>query len=284
MKLLFSLVAALLMVSAFAQSTLPVASSGNTMYGSNAKAGKYANIRGFRMYYEIYGTGKPLLFIHGNGGSIKDFKNQIPYFAKNYQVILADSRAQGKSTDTSDSLTYEMMADDFNALLNQLHLDSCYVVGWSDGGIDGLMLAMRHPEKVKKLAITGANLWPDTTAIEPALFQWIVSTNDSLAKVPQIPDVKAQQKLLKLMVFNPHISTADLKKVKCPTLVIGGDNDVILPKHTMAIAEAIPKSYLWILPNSGHSTLIVYKDLFNQLVGDFFKKPYRKVKGMTQLE
>jgi pimeloyl-ACP methyl ester carboxylesterase len=59
---------------------------------------------------------------------------------------------------------------------------------------------------------------------------------------------------------------------------------VILPKHTMAIAEAIPKSYLWILPNSGHSTLIVYKDLFNQLVGDFFKKPYRKVKGMTQLE
>lgn len=283
-KMSFSLMASLLMLSAFAQSTLPVASTGTTMYGNNATVGKYADIRGFKMYYEVYGSGKPLLVIHGNGGSIKDFKNQIPYFAKNYRVILADSRAQGKSIDTSDSLTYEMMADDLNALLNKLRVDSCYVIGWSDGGIDGLLLAMRHPEKVKKLAITGANLWPDTTAVEPALFQWIVSTNDSLAKVPQKPDVKAQKKLLNLMVFNPHISTADLKKVRCPTLVIGGDNDVILPKHTMIIAQSIPQSYLWILPNSGHSTLIRYKDMFNQVVGDFFKTPYQKVKGMTQLE
>ncbi|QHV99756.1 alpha/beta fold hydrolase [Spirosoma endbachense] len=283
-KLLLSVVTALLTLSAFAQSTLPVASTGNTEYGNNAKVGKYAKIRGFNMYYEVYGTGKPLLFIHGNGGSINNFKNQIPYFTKNYKVILADSRAQGKSTDPADSLTYEMMADDFNALLNQLHVDSCYVVGWSDGGIDGLLLAMRHPEKVKKLAITGANLWPDTTAVEPDLFQWIVSTNDSLAKVPQIPTVKAQKKLLSLMIFHPHISTADLKQVKCPTLVIGGDNDVILPKHTMAIAQAIPQSYLWILPNSGHSTLIGYKDMFNQVVGDFFKTPYRKIKGMGQLD
>ena len=272
------------MVPAFSQSTLPVASSGNTMYGSNANIGKYADIRGIRLYYEVYGTGKPLLLIHGNGGSIKDFKNQIPYFAKNYQVIVADSRAQGKSTDTSDSLTYEMMADDLNVLLTKLKMDSCYVIGWSDGGINGLLLAMRHPEKVKKLAITGANIWPDTTAVEPSLFQWIVSTNDSLAKVTQIPAVKAQKKLLNLMALHPHISTADLKKVKCPTLVIGGDNDVILPKHTMVIAQSIPQSYLWILPNSGHSTLIVYKDVFNQVVGDFFKTPYRKTKGMSQLE
>ena len=279
-----SLIASLLMQSTFAQSTLPVTSSGTTSYGNNAKAGKYANIRGFRMYYEIYGSGKPLLFIHGNGGSINNFKNQIPYFAKNYKVIVADSRAQGKSTDTSDSLTYEMMADDFNALLNQLHLDSCYVVGWSDGGINGVLLAMRHPEKVKKLAITGTNLWPDTTAIEPALFQWIVSTNDSLAKASQTPAVKAQKKLLNLMVVHPHISTTDLKQIRCPTLVIGGDNDVILPKHTLTIAESIPKAYLWILPNSGHSTLIHYKDLFNQVVGDFFKTPYRKISGMAKLE
>ena len=166
-KSLLSLVAFLLIQSAFAQSTLPVASSVKVLFGNNAQVGKYADIRGFKMYYEVYGTGKPLLFIHGNGGSIENFNNQVPYFAKNYKVILADSRAQGKSTDTSDSLSYEMMADDFNELLNQLHVDSCYVVGWSDGGIDGLLLAMRHPEKVKKLAITGANLWPDTTAIEP---------------------------------------------------------------------------------------------------------------------
>ena len=283
-NLFLSLITLLLIFPTFAQSTLPVASSGNTMYGENARVGKYANIRGFKMYYEVYGAGKPLLFIHGNGGSINNFKNQIPYFAKNYKVIVADSRAQGKSTDTSDSLTYEMMADDFDALLNQLHVDSCYVIGWSDGGINGLLLAMRHPKKVKKLAITGANLWPDTTAVDPGLFQWIVSTNDSLAKVPQIPAVKAQKKLLNLMVIHPHISTTDLQQVHCPTLVIGGDNDVILPKHTMAIAHAIPRAYLWILPNSGHSTLVVYKDMFNQVVENFFKTPYRAIKGMAKLE
>lgn len=282
-KLFLTLLVFPFLHSTFAQATLSVAASGTTPYGSNAKAGKYAELRGFRMYYEVYGKGKPLLLIHGNGGSIKDFKNQIPYFSKKYKVIVADSRAQGKSVDGMDSLSYEMMADDFNALLNKLGVDSCYVIGWSDGGINGLLLAKRNPEKVKKLAITGANLWPDTTAIEPGLMQWIVSANDSLAKVPQIPVVKAQKKLLNLMVFNPHISTADLKMVKCPTLVIGGDNDVILPKHTMIIAEAIPKSYLWILPNSGHSTLVVYKNMFNSVVGDFFKKPYRKEKGLTQL-
>lgn len=283
-KLLFALLTTLPMFSARAQSTVPVATSGTTLYGQNAKVGKYADIRGFRMYYEVYGTGKPLLFIHGNGGSISNFNLQIPYFAKNYKVIVADSRAQGKSNDPGDSLTYEMMADDFNALLNKLKVDSCYVIGWSDGGINGLFLAMRHPEKVKKLAITGTNLWPDTTALEPDIFRWIVSSNDSLAKVPQEPAVKAQKKLLNLMVIHPHISPADLKKVKCPTLVIGGDNDVILPSHTLTIAEAIPKSYLWILPNSGHSTLIRYKAQFNQVVGDFFKKPYRKAKGLSQLE
>jgi len=102
------------------------------------------------MYYEVYGSGEPLLIIHGNGGSINNFLYQIPYFEKNYKVILADSRSQGKSVDNSDSLSYEMMTDDLNALLDSLHLDSCNVIGWSDGGINGLLLAIRHPDKVKK--------------------------------------------------------------------------------------------------------------------------------------
>jgi pimeloyl-ACP methyl ester carboxylesterase len=225
-----------------------------------------------------------MLLIHGNGGSAADFKHQIGYFSRDYKVILADSRAQGKSVEGSDSLSYEMMADDYNLLLDKLGIDSCYVVGWSDGGINGLLLAQRHPEKVRKLAITGANLWPDTTALEPFLVKSIKYEIDSLNHVPQTTEVKAQKKLLKLMAFNPHIPVEDLKKVNCPTLVIGGDQDVIFPSHTMVIAEAIPKSYLWILPDAGHSTLVVYKDLFNQIVGDFFKKPYKKKTGVAQFE
>jgi pimeloyl-ACP methyl ester carboxylesterase len=255
-----------------------------TLYGRNEKVGKYVTLRGFKMYYETYGAGQPLLIIHGNGGSINNFLYQIPYFAQHYKVILADSRAQGKSADTGDSLSYEMMTDDLNALLDNLHLDSCYVIGWSDGGINGLLLAMRHPEKVKKLAVTGANLTPDTSAVDPFVYNWGLHYNDTLKKMAATPKVKNDRKLAHLLTYEPHISVADLKKIQCPTLVIGGDHDVLLPKHTLLIAESIAKSYLWILPNSGHSTPIYYKDQFNQVVADFFSKPYRKIEGFDRFQ
>ena len=244
-----------------------------TIYGRNEKVGRVVNTRGFNMYYETYGTGKPLLMIHGNGGSMNNFLYQIPCFSKSYTVILADSRAQGRSVDPGDSLSYEMMADDLNALLDSLHLDSCYVIGWSDGGINGLLLAIRHPEKVKKLAITGANLWPDSTEVGANLFTEAMKYYNSLTKMAQTPKVKNDRKLAYIISFEPHISIGQLNKIRCPSLVIGGDHDVILPRHTMFIAESIPGSFLWILPDSGHDTLISYKDIFNQVVSGFFSKP-----------
>lgn len=266
-------IAVLLLQTSVAQSS-PFDTS---IYGRNEKVGRFVTIRGFKMYYETYGSGKPLLIIHGNGGSINNFLYQIPFFSQHYNVIIADSRAQGKSTDAGDSLSYEMMADDLAALLDTLHLDSCYVIGWSDGGINGLLLAMRHPQKVAKLAVTGANLWPDTSAVDPFVYNWAIKYNDTLAKMPQTPKRKNDRKLAHLLSYEPHITTEQLRAIQCPTLVIGGDHDVILPQHTLLIAQAIPKSYLWILPNSGHSTPIVYKDQFNQVVQDFFSKPYRKI-------
>ncbi len=112
--------------------------TGKQPYGNNPTVGKYFEIRGFKMYCETYGEGKPLLLIHGNGGSIKDFVNQIPFFSKKYKVIVADSRSQGKSNDSGDSLSYQMMADDYAALLDAMKIDSALVVGWSDGGNNGL--------------------------------------------------------------------------------------------------------------------------------------------------
>jgi pimeloyl-ACP methyl ester carboxylesterase len=250
-----------------------------TTYGKNTAVGKYADIRGFKMYYEVYGKGEPMLIIHGNGGSINNFLYQIPYFAKKYQVIIADSRAQGKSADPKDSLSYEMMTDDLNGLLDQLHVKQCYVIGWSDGGINGLLLAMRHPDKVKKLAVTGANLWPDATAVDPFVHKWAMDENEKLKKEKVTPETKNALKLAHLLSYEPHISIAQLSKITCPTLVIGGDHDVILPKHTMLIAESIPNSYLWLIPNSGHSTPIMKKDIFNQTVSDFFSSDYRKIEG-----
>ncbi len=257
--------------------TNPLTAYDSAHFGRNDKAGKFIHIRGFNMYYETYGQGEPLLIIHGNGGSINNFVNQIPFFAQHYHVIIADSRAQGRSIDNSDSLSYEMMTDDLNALLDKLGLDSCYVIGWSDGGINGLLLAIRHPDKVKKLAVTGANLWPDTTAVDPFIYHWAMNLNDSLAREPSTPEVKNERKLAHLLSYEPHISIQQLKTIKCPALVIGGDHDVILPQHTLLIAQSIPKSYLWILPDSGHSTPIRYKNKFNEVVYNFFVQPYRKI-------
>jgi pimeloyl-ACP methyl ester carboxylesterase len=250
-----------------------------TLYGRNEKAGKFAELRGIKMYYEIYGTGEPLIIIHGNSGSINNFLYQIPYFSQYYKVIVADSRAQGKTKDNGDSLSYEMMADDLAALLDNLGIDSCNVIGWSDGGINGLLLAMRHPKKVKKLAITGANLWPDSTAIHSFAYQWAIKMNKDLEKEKQTAEIKNTKKLFRLLSFEPHISLADLKKIECPTLVMGGDHDVILPEHTLLIAKNISRSYLWLVPNSGHSVPLFYKDQFNTVVHDFFKNAFRFIQG-----
>ena len=251
-----------------------------SLYGKNKVVGKYYDIRGFKMYCEVYGTGKPLLIIHGNGGSINNFIFQIPYFSKKYKVIIADSRAQGKSTDKGDSLTYEMMADDYAALLDAMKIDSAYVIGWSDGGINGLLLSIRHPQKVKKLAITGANLFPDTTAVLQEIWDMVTPQLTALKNKPSKTEKEKNSfKLFKLLVEQPHIPLTDLQKISCPTLVIGGDHDVIKEEHTMLIYKNIPKSYLWILPGSGHSTPVVYKDDFNKVVDRFFSTPYRTIEG-----
>jgi pimeloyl-ACP methyl ester carboxylesterase len=93
---------------------------------------------------------------------------------------------------------------------------------------------------------------------------------------------KGGYKLLKLLVENPHIPISDLQKISCPTLVMGGDHDVIKAEHTMEIYKNIPNAYLWILPNSGHSTPIVYSTEFNSKIDTFFKKSYRKIEGAAR--
>jgi len=249
-------------------------------YGHNKAAGRFYRIRGFSMYAEVYGSGQPLLIIHGNGGSINNFIYQIPYFSKNYKVIVADSRAQGRSADPGDSLSYEMMADDYSALLDSMKVDSACVIGWSDGGINGLLLAIRHPGKVKKLAVTGANLRPDTTAAWPEVLDMFEPFYDSLSHITKRNAEQRQTyKLVNLLVREPHIPLTDLQKIAAPTLVIGGDHDVIKEEHTFEIYRNIRRAYLWILPASGHSTPIMYSEDFNRVIGNFFAKPFRTFEG-----
>ncbi len=254
-----------------------------TKFGNNAAVGKYAEIRGFKMYYEIYGKGEPLLLLNGNSCSIKHLMCQIAYFSKYYKVIVPDTRAQGKSLYRGDSLTFEMLTDDYYAFLNYLKIDSCNIIGWSDGGNIGLMLAMKHPEKVKKMAVTGANLRADTLGYDPEIYDGGAYRN-TLVKEAVTPEGKNKLLLFDLMYYQRTTDTKKLKNVKCPVLVIAGDHDVIRTSHTLDIAQNIPRSYLWILPNSGHATLILYRDIFNDTVYKFLKSPYRKIEGFGRFE
>jgi pimeloyl-ACP methyl ester carboxylesterase len=173
-----------------------------------------------------------------------------------------------------------MMADDYAALLDAMKVDSADVIGWSDGGINALLLAIRHPEKVRKLASTGANLVPDTTAVPKQIWDMVMPMYTTLkSKANKTVQEKSEYKLLRLLVEQPHIPLSDLHKISCPSLIIGGDHDVIKEEHTMLIYQNIPKAYLWILPASGHSTPIVYKDDFNNVVDRFFSTPYRTITG-----
>lgn len=246
-------------------------------YGNNPAAGKYYDVRGIKMYVEVYGQGKPLLLTHGNGGSISAFSKTIPYFAKKYKVIAVDSRAHGKTIDTKDSLSFEMMADDFSALLDKMHIDSAYVIGWSDGGINALVMAMRHPKQVIKLASTGANLTPDSTALQPAVWKdFVKQYNEDKDKPRNTAKQKNEWKIFTLDYFQPNIPFSALKAIKCPSLIICGDHDLIPIEHTTKIYQAIDRAYLWVVPNSGHGTLIEHSDDFNKLVDEFFQKPYHK--------
>ncbi|MET3037243.1 alpha/beta hydrolase [Chryseobacterium sp. NRRL B-14859] len=252
-------------------------------YGNNPAAGKYYEINGIKMYCETYGKGQPLLLIHGNGGSIVDFSKQIPFFSKHYKVIVADSRAHGKSIDKGEALTYEMMSDDYAELLQKMKIDSAFVIGWSDGGINGLLLSIRHPEKVKKLIITGANLRPDSTAVQSDVFKRVSSNytkfKDQFAKNNNKTDLDySVLKYKRLLSEQPNIDPKALHSIKVPVLVIGGDYDVIKPEHTLEIFRNIPKANLWILPNSGHSTLVVYTDEFNTKADTFFKTKFRVIR------
>ncbi len=147
-------------------------------YGVNTKVGKFADVNGIKLYYEIYGNGAPLVVLHGNGGSIESASSFYPDLIKQYKVIAIDSRSQGKSTTTSEPLTYDNMASDVNALLDQLHMDSVFVWGQSDGAILALLLAKDYPKKVKRALAYSPNIQPDSLAV----FPWAITALHKIVK------------------------------------------------------------------------------------------------------
>jgi pimeloyl-ACP methyl ester carboxylesterase len=286
MKRLLVLVILTLLVSglAAAQTRKTRAIHPAVRYGANPAAGHNFTHDGVRLYFEVYGAGEPILLVHGNGGSIGDLSAQIAHFRKRYKVIAMDSREQGRSGDSPDPLTYERMADDLAALLDHLNSGPVHVLGWSDGGIEALLLAMRHPAKVKKVAAMAANLNPSEDALRPEIISLIKSM---IAGIPgsarETPQGHREVKVTQMMLDEPHIELKALEAITAPTLVLAGDHDIITDEHTIAIYQHIPNSQLAIFPNATH--MIVFDDpaLFNATVERFFRTPFVKKDRVNDL-
>lgn len=248
-------------------------------YGENKDAGNYAVLNGVKLYYETYGKGNPLILIHGNGGNIKGMQYQIEYFSKFYKVIAMDCRGRGKSELGKDSLTYMQMTRDVVSLLDYLHVDSTYIIGRSDGGIIGLLMGIHFPEKVRRIAAFGANLWPDTTALYPreveTLKQDRKQAEEMMAKHDTTRDWYLIQQRNRLMEFQPHISANDLRRIHSPVLILSCDRDVIKEEHTLFIYRNIPKCNLCIFPGETHWITGTNPNLFNSTVAKYFSEPYK---------
>ncbi len=225
--------------------------------------GKYVAVNGVKLFYEIYGEGEPLLMIHGNGGSFSCFENQVKEFSKHFKVILVDCRGRGNSTyQKGIELTFDLQVQDINLFLDQLNIPKTNILGWSDGGIIGLLLALKYPEKVNKLVTSGANIFPEG----------VIYLDDIKKTVAELISKNQGHKndldidLNNLDINYPNLKYTDLNVIKSKTLIIAGDHDMIKGEHTLKIYESIPNAQLAILPNSSHSALIENSNLFNEIV------------------
>lgn len=270
MKPIFFLFALVLTsLSGFSQNTIP--------YGSNKEAGRFIKINGVNLYYEIYGTGEPILLIHGNSTGIKGWAPQIAHFSKKYQVIAVDCRGRGNSELGKDSLTYIQQANDLSVLIKELKLKDVTIIGKSDGGIIGLLMAIYYPEGLKQLVSHSANAEPDGLYAQSVkeIHDKRVEAETMLAKGDTTKNWKLEQQKNRMMEFQPHIKAEDLKKISIPVLITSGDRDVIREEHTLWIYQHIPFANLNISPGEVHRMPTVNPELFNTIVGNWISQPFK---------
>jgi pimeloyl-ACP methyl ester carboxylesterase len=241
---------------------------GKNILGSNDAIGKYVDVNGVSLYYETYGEGEPLLMIHGNGNSMGGFIGNVPELAKHYKVVLVDCRGRGASTYNKNvELTFDLQIEDLKQFLDKLNIQKTNIIGWSDGGILGLLIAIKHPERVNKLVSMAANIFPDGCV-----------DLDDMKKVRDdlIKDNKDNKNDLAIDLYNldikyPNLEYKDLGVIKSKTLIMAGDHDEIKNEHTVKIFEAIPGAQLAVVPNSTHYLPAQNPKLFNQIVLEFLK-------------
>jgi len=240
-----------------------------------------AAVNGIRIWYAVFGQGEPVVFIHGAMGSSNYWGLQVPAVARHYQVIVLDSRGQGRSTWISEPpLSFQLMASDVLAVMDALHIPKAALVGWSDGGIIGLDIAIHHPERLTKLFAFGANSDPsaikDDIRQQPAFSEYVRRTKDEYKKLSPAPNqLKGfSEQLGRMEDTEPHFTDDQLRSIKVPTWIVDGDRDEgIKREDTDHMAALIPGAGELILPNVSHFALLQDPEQFNEALLHFLSRP-----------
>ena len=254
-------------------------------YGSNESRGGFVKVNDISMYYEVYGEGPPLVLIHGSGQSIVDMAAQIDGFRDQYQIIVADSRAHGKSGTTEQQMTYRQMATDWASLIAELTTEPARVIGWSDGGNIALELARAHSELIDRVAVMGANLAPDESAVYPWVVNWVLEESANIEKQLADGDTSQNWAALKQQFYLlrelPDMTLEELSTIQAPVLVMAGDRDIIREEHTLLIYQTLPNAHLAIFPGETHFTPATDPELFNRTVDRFMDQPFTRPDSQT---
>ncbi|MFW0755744.1 alpha/beta fold hydrolase [Pseudomonas sp. H11T01] len=242
---------------------------------AGAKTG-YADVDGIKIYYSKIGHGSPVVLLHGGLANSDYWGNQVKALAAKHTVITLDSRGHGRSSRDARPYGYDLMADDVIAVLDKLKIDRADFVGWSDGAILGLDMAMRYPQRVGKVFAYAANT--QTSGVKegieknPTFAAYIERAGKEYVKLSPTPkeyDAFVEQ-IGHMWASQPNWTPEDLAKIKTPVLIVDGDHDeAIKREHTEYIAAAIPGAGLLILPNASHFAFIQDPALFNASVLSF---------------
>lgn len=219
-----------------------------------------------QLHYTCCGSGEPLLLLHGNGEDGSYFVHQLRDFSHEFLVCAIDTRGHGDSPMGTAPFTLDQFAEDLLHFMDRHEIESANLLGFSDGGNIALLFALRHPERVKRLILNAANLYPE--GLEPWLLQSFWDSYEA-AKQSDTPEARKEAQLLELMIYEPHIDPAALQSLTMPALVIVGDQDIIQKEHTRLIAESLPNARLTVI-SGGHDCAHQNPADFNEAVWQFF--------------
>lgn len=237
-----------------------------------------ASIDGVSIYYEVYGSGPPVLVLHGAGAFLETMHYFISGLAPNHTVIAVDSRAQGRSTDSATPLTYGLMGDDMLGLMKVLHLQSADVVGWSDGGIVALDMAMKstRPRRIVAIGVNYDANGVDPREVSPQTLAEIAREIEPFYRLiaPDPSHFPILMRKIDIMVrTQPHYTLSELSRIRARTLIMAGQYDAIRAEHTARLAAAIPGATRIIVAGASHMGPLEKPRLYNRIVADFLAAP-----------